>query len=105
MTFPPDPGLLSAAEKDALIAAFMARVEALAARITALEAENAALRAKLKLPPKTPDNSRTPPSQGHKAKGEASTRPKSKTHPGAHRALHPNPTRRVEAVAERCPHC
>jgi hypothetical protein len=30
-----------------------------------VEAENAALREKLNLPPKTPDNSSTPPSQGH----------------------------------------
>lgn len=105
--------MLSAAEKDALIAALLARVEELSARLAelsgrvrALESENAALRAKLKLPPKTPDNSSTPPSQGHKAKGDGSgTRPKSKAHRGAHRALHPKPTRHEVVRARRCPHC
>ena len=105
--------MLSAAEKDALIAALLGRVEELSARLAelsgrvrALESENAALRAKLKLPPKTPDNSSTPPAQGHKAKGDVSgSRPKSKAHPGAHRALHPNPTRHEVVRAQRCPHC
>jgi len=108
----PDLGSLSSAEKDALILTLLARVEELSAQLTklmarvqVLESENATLRAKLKLPPKTPDNSSTPPSQGHKGSGEAASRPKSKTHPGAHRALHPNPTRHEEVRAQRCPHC
>jgi hypothetical protein len=46
-----------------------------------LEAENAALRAKLKLPPKTPVNSSTPPSQGHKAKGESEPGPRARRIP------------------------
>jgi len=42
----------------------------------ALMAENAALREKLKLPPpKTPNNSSTPPSQGCKASSEAASKP------------------------------
>ncbi len=75
MTLPPDISCLSSSEKDTLIGVLMARLEALAARISALKAENAALRAenaalkaenatlrdKLKLPPKTPDNSSKPP--------------------------------------------
>jgi transposase len=105
MTPPPDPSLLSAAEKDALIATLLARVEELVARVAALEAENAALREQLKLPPKTPENSSTPPSQGHKASGGERRKRKSKAHAGAHRPLHPNPTRRVEVVAQHCPHC
>lgn len=112
MTRPPTPVLPSVPEKDALIAALLARVEELSAqvaelagRVRALESENAALRAQLKLPPKTPANSSTPPSQGHKPKGEAGSRPKSKAHLGAHRALHPNPTRHAEVRAQRCPHC
>jgi transposase len=108
---------LSAAEKDALITTLLARVEALVSRVTALEsevvelrAENAALRAKLRLPPKTPSNSSTPPSQGHKANGDGANgdgkaKPKGKVHAGAHRPLHPNPTRRREMLAERCGHC
>ena len=55
---------------------------ALRAENAALQAKNAALREKLKLPPKTPDNSSLPPSQGRKASSEASSRPKSKAHPG-----------------------
>ena len=41
-----------------------ARLSRLEADNGALRAENAALREKLKLPTKTPDNSSTPPSQG-----------------------------------------
>ncbi len=67
----PDVPPLSAAEKDALIATLLARVDELAVRVAALEVENATLRDKLKLPSKTPDNSSVPPSQGHKASGSA----------------------------------
>ena len=102
---PPDPVSLSPAEKDALILTLLARVEELTARVAALEAENAALRAKLDLPPKTPDNSSTPPAQGHKANAPPGGRGKRKAHPGAHRPLHPNPTRRHEIAAAQCPHC
>lgn len=77
----------------------------LMARVEGLMAENAALRNKLKLPPKTPDNSSTPPSQGHKASSEAASKPKGKPHPGAHRGLHPNPTTKIDATATRCGHC
>lgn len=101
----PDLASLSPAEKDALILTLLARAEELMARVAGLEAENAALRAKLDLPPKTPDNSSTPPAQGHKASAQPSRRGKGKAHPGAHRPLHPNPTRRREVVAAQCPHC
>ena len=40
--------------------------------------ENATLRDQLKLPLKTPNNSSTPPSQGHKASGSAKAKPKGK---------------------------
>jgi len=112
MTPPADPSPLSPAEKDALIGALLARVDALTgqvaeltARVAALESENAALRAKLGEPPKTPGNSSTPPSQGHKAGGTPGRSAKSKPHAGAHRPLHPNPTRCRKVLAERCPHC
>ena len=82
-----------------------ARVEELLARVASLEAANAALRAKLKLPPKTPGNSSTPPAQGKKASGGSSARPKGKAHSGAHRPLHPNPTARIAVMATRCGHC
>ncbi len=98
MTPPPDFSSLSSAEKDALIGTLLARIDALIA-------ENAALRERLNLPPKTPDNSSTPPSQGHKASGESETTPKAKAHAGSHRPLHPNPTRRRDVLADRCEHC
>jgi len=98
MTPPPDFSSLPSAEKDALIGTLLARIDALIA-------ENAALRERLNLPPKTPDNSSTPPSQGHKASGESETTPKAKAHAGSHRPLHPNPTRRRDVLADRCEHC
>jgi len=98
MTPPPDVTALSTSEKDALIVALMARLEA-------LEAENAALREQLKRPPKTPGNSSTPPSRGHKPGGGSTAKPKAKAHAGAHRPLHPDPTRRRDVLVERCPHC
>ena len=70
-----------------------------------LKAENVALREKLTLPPKTPDNSSKPPSQGPKAQGERQAKPKGKVHAGAHRPLHPNPTRRRDVFVDHCPHC
>jgi transposase len=98
MTLPPDFSLLSSSEKDAVIRALLARVDVLIA-------ENAALRERLNLPPKTPGNPSTPPSQGHKANGEGKTTTKAKTHAGAYRPLHPNPTRRRDVLADRCEHC
>src|SRR5260370_11207556 len=108
----PDLGLLDSAAKDALIRTLIERLNDLTVRLEVLEAENAALRkenaelrVKLDLPPKTPDNSSTPPSQGHKASGAADAKPKAKPHAGAHRPLHPNPTRRREVLASQCQHC
>jgi transposase len=98
MSPPPDFSALTSEQKDALIATLLARLEA-------LEKENAVLREKLKLPPKTPDNSSLPPSRGHKKSGEASSEPKGRPHPGAHRPLHPNPTRRRDVMATQCSHC
>jgi transposase len=114
MTPPPDPSAPSAAEKDALIARLAARVAELAAAVAALEAENAALRARLDLPPKTPDNSSLPPSQGQKpnrvarrAAGRRKSLPRTRSggRPGVFRALAERPDRVVAALAERCPHC
>jgi transposase len=104
MTPPPDLSALSSSEKDALIARLLARVEELVARVEALEAENAALRERLDLPPKTPDNSSKPPSQGMKANGDGAAKAKGKAHAGAHRPLHPDPTTRRDVLADRCPH-
>jgi len=98
MTSPPDFRSLDPSDKDALIAALLARIEELCARVSELEA-------KLGLPPKTPDNSSTPPSQGRKASGETTKKPKGKPHAGAHRPLHPNPTSKRDLFAASCQHC
>ena len=112
MNPPTDLPNLSAADKDALIATLLGRVEALAALVAALQrenaelrAENAVLRAKLDRPPKTPSNSSKPPSSGHKANAPAGSGRKGKAHAGAHRPLHPNPTRKREVLASHCQHC
>ena len=100
-----DPTVLSSCEKDALISTLLAQVDALMARVAVLETENAALREKLKAPPKTPDNSGTPPSLGRKANGDGKASPKARVHAGAHRPLHPNPSRCAEVRSEHCPRC
>ena len=59
MTALPDLSQLTHEEKDALIRALWAQVQALTVRVAELEA-------RLGAPPKTPDNSSLPPSQGKK---------------------------------------
>ncbi|MGH8513299.1 MAG: IS66 family transposase, partial [Gammaproteobacteria bacterium] len=96
---------LSTDELIALIEMLMAQVEALNVQNVALSKRVAELEAKLDLPAKTPDNSSTPPSQRRKANEAASAKPNSKPHAGAHRPLHPNPTRKMDIHAQTCPHC
>ena len=105
MSPPRDFSSLTNAEKDALIGTLLARVEALMAENSELRRRVGELEAKLGLPPKTPDNSSTPPSQGHKAAGEGASKPKGKPHAGAHRPLHPSPTRKRDVMAAHCQHC
>jgi transposase len=70
-----------------------------------LEKRLAEVEAKLGKPPKTPDNSSIPPSQGHKPNRAERRAAKRKGHPGVARALAENPDRIVEARAGACPHC
>src|SRR5271169_5297853 len=84
----------------------MARVLAQTAQIEELTRRIAELEAKLGGPPKTPDNSSVPPSQGRKpSRAERRAVNKRKGRPGVFRALAPDPDRIVASVAERCPHC
>ncbi len=93
---------LAKLSKDELIA----RVLAQAAQIEELTRRIAELEARLGGPPKTPDNSSLPPSQGRKPnRAERRAAKKRKGRPGVFRALAPNPDRIVASVAEHCPHC
>ena len=102
MTSPPDLTKLTAAEKDALILALFGQLASAHEKITALEARID----ELMRPPKTPDNSSKPPSQGQKPNlPEGALRPPRKSRPGAGRALHPNPDRVIDARLAACPNC
>ena len=101
-----DLAKLSRDELIALGLALAAQIEAQAAQITELARRVAVLEAKLGQPPKTPDNSSVPPSQGRKAnRTERRAAKKHKGRPGVLRALADNPDRIVESLAERCAHC
>src|SRR3974390_1918561 len=90
---------LSNQELIALVLAQASQIEELTRRIAELET-------KLGGPPKTPDNSSLPPSQGRKPnQAERRAANKRKGRPGVFRALAPNPDRIVARVAEHCPHC
>jgi transposase len=98
--------------KETLIRLVLAQAETIAAltrQVEVLTARVAELEAKLGLPPKTPENSSTPPSQGQKTSGEApeagSNKAKRKGHKGSHRDLHPNPNRTLNVLASHCQHC
>jgi transposase len=78
------------------------QIDALTKRVADLEARID----ELTRPPKTPDNSSLPPSQGHKPnRAERRAAQKRKGRPGTFRALAANPDRVVATTAERCPHC
>ena len=107
---PRDLTKLSHAEKDALILALFAQLAAAHERIAVQDARIAALEARLddlSGPPKTPDNSSTPPSQGQKQDRSSADadRPPRKSRPGVGRALHPNPDRVIDALLSACPNC
>ena len=109
MTSLPDLSQLSHAEKDTLILALFAQLAAAHERIAAQDARIVALEARLDeltRPPKTPDNSSKPPSQGQKQDCPSPTnRPARKGRPGVGRTLHPNPDRRCDAILTTCPKC
>src|SRR5215218_9734848 len=103
MTPPPDLDRLTEAEKDALILALWARVQALTARV-------AELAARLNEPPKTPGNASLPPSKGHEAnrpgrERRAGPRLGSLGRAGGGRPLAAEPDPLVTAKAAACAHC
>ena len=96
-----DRDTLERLSKDDLITLVLAQ----AAQIAMLTERVAALEARLGLPPKTPDNSSLPPSRGHKPSLPSAPKRKGKPHPGAHRLLHPEPTRYRDVWASSCRAC
>src|SRR5881227_2456091 len=103
MISPPDLSRLTEAEKDALIPALWAQVQALTARVAELEA-------RLNEPTKTPSNSGLPPSKGHKAnrpgrERRAGPRRGSLGRAGGGRPLAEEPDQFVIAKAAACAHC
>ena len=103
MTPPPPLDHLSHPEKDALILALWAQIQTLTARVAELEA-------RLFDPPKTPDNSSTPPSKGQKPNQPESAK---RTGPrlgslgrkGGGRPLACEPDERITAKAACCAFC
>ncbi|MBP8215883.1 MAG: IS66 family transposase, partial [Propionivibrio sp.] len=120
MTLAMKPTSTDSHDSDSLkaqVASLNARIEALLAQNAELIAQNKALNeqiatqsariaeleAQLGKPPKTPDNSSTPPSRGHKARGEErAAKPRRKGRPGAARALCDNPDVTRDLYAGRC---
>ena len=94
---------LTDAEKDALILALFVQLGTAHEKIAALQAQLD----ELTKPPKTPENSSKPPSQGQKQDCPAAdgNRPPRKSRPGVGRTLHPNPDRVIDATLSTCPNC
>jgi transposase len=110
VTAAPDLSQLSDADKDRLILGLIGRLAAAQETIATQASRIAALEARLdelSRPPKTPDNSSKPPSQGQKQDRSApgAGRLARKSRPGVGRTLHPNPDRVVEARLSACPKC
>jgi len=84
-------------EKDALIAALVARIEALVARIAELERSWACRRRRRQFQRSAVEGQK--PSEPSAPKGKA------KPHVGAHRPLHANPTARRDVFASACQGC
>jgi transposase len=106
----PDLSCLSHDEKDALIRALWAQVQILTSQVRTLTARVAELEAKLGEPPKTPDNSSVPPSQGKKPNRpdkpkREGPRQGSLGRTGGGRALVANPDETVIARPMCCAHC
>jgi transposase len=106
---PSDLSQLSPAQKDVLIVALLAQIEALRAENAALAARIAELEAK-KEPPKRPDDSSMPPSRGQKGNlpakvKRAGPRAGSLGRKGGGRVPAEAPDQFVTAKAARCRHC
>jgi len=106
VTLPLDLSALTSDEKDALILALSAQLQAALARIEALETQLE----RLLSPPKTPDNSSLPPSRGQKPNlpdkpGNKGPRQGSLGRKGGGRALSAHPDEVVVTRPTRCQCC
>jgi len=96
------PEALDSLDKKELIGLVLAMAE----QITALQARVAELEAKLGEPPKTPDNSSLPPSQGQKAnRPEGKTKQRRKGRKGTPRRLAETPDHTRDIYADKCDKC
>ena len=112
---PESPESLGSLGKDELVALVLAlagqnRVlieqnRVLTEQVAALTARVAELEARLKIPPKTPDNSSLPPSKGQKSDCPEKVKKRRKGRPGIARALDPNPDHVRDIFAEACTRC
>ena len=103
-----DRAALSRLSKDDLIALALAQADVISrqsAQIDGLAKRVEALEAKQGKPPKTPDNSSVPPSQGQKPNRAERRAARKKGQAGSFRALSESPDRVVEVLAGACPHC
>ena len=91
---------LSKQDLVSLIEAQAAQIEAQTAQITSLMARIAELEARLSAPPKTPDNSSTPPSKGQKANLPDRVKSRRGGRAGVSRALSEHPDRIIEATSD-----
>ena len=96
-----DRKTLERLSKDELITLVLAQ----AAQIAALTERIVALEAKLRPPPKTPDNSSVPPSRGQKPNRAEQRKAKPKGRPDSFRALSETPDRTITVLASACLHC
>ncbi len=96
------PEALDSFDKKELIGLVLAMAE----QIAALQSRVAELEAKLGEPPKTPDNSSLPPSQGQKAnRPEGKTKQRRKGRKGTTRRLAENPDHTRDIYADKCDKC
>jgi len=96
-----DRAILLGLSKDDLVTIILAQ----AGQINALVQRVAELEARLNAPPKTPDNSSTPPSKGAKPNHPDRAAKPRRGRPGTARALTAEPDRVIEARLSACPHC
>jgi len=96
---------LSKEDLTALVLAQSEQIRLLSEQNAALQVRVAELEARLKIPPKTPNNSSVPPSAGQKSNRAETPKKRRKGRPGIARELCPNPDHVRDVYAEVCTNC